>query len=104
MDNNEVKIINEEDKTYYKHFYYVCIPTGTAFMLSYKVYADYEQQALEIVTAFMECNGGCLYTINEVDEEEEFFEVVYLYVDATEYGASQPYYLIQPYNISIEEI
>lgn len=83
-------IVNPEDKDYYEDLYKVMLyPGAGAEYCVYKAYANYEEQALEIVVAYCEKEApGLLYNQEDVDPDDNV-----LYVDATEYGAIKPYYV-----------
>lgn len=91
-EDEEIVVINPDDKNFYDKLYKIFLYSGVGVSgVTYKVYADYEEQALEIAVAYAEDNApGVLTDIEEVSEDEES---MYIYVDATEYGASQPYYI-----------
>lgn len=91
-EDEQVPIINPDDKDFYNKLYKIFLYSGVGVSgVTYKVYADYEEQALEIAVAYAEDNApGVLTDIAEVSDDEE---PMYIYVDATEYGASQPYYI-----------
>ena len=91
-EDEEIVVINPDDKNFYDKLYKVFLYSGVGVSgVTYKVYADYEEQALEIAVAYAEDNApGVLIDIEEVSEDEES---LYIYIDATEYGASQPYYI-----------
>ena len=84
--------INPEDSDYYEEKFLVTLNTGTNADsgLAFKVYANDEQQALEILVPYLEENyPGYLIDCEDVDPEES----QYIYVDGTEYGATKPYCL-----------
>lgn len=91
-EDEEIVVINPDDKNFYDKLYKIFLYSGVGVSgVTYKVYADYEEQALEIAVAYAEDNApGVLTDIEEVSEDEES---MYIYVDATEYGASRPYYI-----------
>lgn len=91
-EDEEIVVINPDDKNFYDKLYKVFLYSGVGVSgVTYKVYADYEEQALEIAVAYAEDNApGVLTDIEEVSEDEES---LYIYIDATEYGAYQPYYI-----------
>lgn len=100
-EDEQAPVINPDDKDFYDKLYKIFLYSGVGVSgVTYKVYADYEEQALEIAVAYTEDNApGVLTDIAEVSDDEE---PMYIYVDATEYGASQPHYIsIQS---SLEEI
>lgn len=94
----DVKVINPDDKDFYDNLYKVFLYSGVGVSgVIYKVYADYEEQALEIAVSYAEDNApGVLTDIEEVLDDEES---LYIYIDATEYGASKPYYISVQSNI-----
>lgn len=91
-EDEEIVVINPDDKNFYDKLYKVFLYSGVGVSgVTYKVYADYEEQALEIAVAYAEDNApGVLTDVYEISEDEE---PMYIYVDATEYGASQPHYI-----------
>lgn len=94
----DVKVINPDDKDFYDNLYKVFLYSGVGVSgVIYKVYADYEEQALEIAVAYAEDNApGVLTDIEEVSDDEES---LYIYIDATEYGVSKPYYISVQSNV-----
>lgn len=99
----EIPLVNSEDREYYTTLYLVSLWRGVGpTMVEFKVYANYEEQALEILTPYLEENApGLLIPCEEVDiGNEEDADLIY--IDGTEYGASQPYYVYN--NAHIEEI
>ena len=99
-ENESENIINPEDKDYYDSQFIVSLYPGAGVeYVTYKVYADYEEQALDIAVAFAEDNApGLLINCDSINPEEE---EDLIYVDATEYGASQPYYV--SYETKVQE-
>lgn len=84
--------INPEDSDYYEEKFLVTLNTGVNADsgLVFEVYANDEQQALEILVPYLEENyPGYLIDCEDVDPEES----QYIYVDGTEYGATKPYCL-----------
>lgn len=84
--------INPEDSDYYEEKFLVTLNTGANADsgLAFEVYANDEQQALEILVPYLEENyPGYLIDCEDVDPEES----QYIYVDGTEYGATKPYCL-----------
>lgn len=84
--------INPEDSDYYEEKFLVTLNTGVNADsgLAFEVYANDEQQALEILVPYLEENyPGYLIDCEDVDPEES----QYIYVDGTEYGATKPYCL-----------
>lgn len=125
-DTEEAEIINPDDEEYYNNLYRVTIGKGIGGV-TFIVYANNEEEALEIAVAECEIKGydGLISTIYEIKREveesyeEEYKEYIeknpeaaledfiedylhYIYVDATEYEASEPYYVEGDY-IFIEE-
>ncbi len=108
------EIINPNDEVYAKELYEVNLWDGSGYSLyDFKVYADYEEQALERVVAYCEKESmsGLIMTTEEVKKfvEDDFSDLLkdynddwmdvateyldYIYVDATMEGASQPYFV-----------
>lgn len=84
--------INPEDSDYYEEKFLVTLNIGANADsgLAFEVYANDEQQALEILVPYLEENyPGYLIDCEDVDPEES----QYIYVDGTEYGATKPYCL-----------
>lgn len=84
--------INPEDSDYYEEKFLVTLNTGVNgdSGLAFEVYANDEQQALEILVPYLEeTYPGYLIDCEEVDPED----TQYIYVDGTEYGATKPYCL-----------
>ena len=128
LDEN-IEIINPDDKDYYDNkLFKVGIWPGAGYQLAtFKVYANYEEEALNLVVANAEINApGLLMSIQEIEDliaedyQEEYNEFIsenpesddftfateylnYIYVDATMEGASQPYFVIGD-NLVIEQI
>lgn len=122
-----MEFLNKDDKNYYENCYKVTV-AATSFL----VYANAPDQALELFVADAEINNPHLlydfdsirdYVFTTFEDEyrewlsdksgeeysydESWFEFAqeylnYIYVDATEYGASQPYF-IDGTQMSIEE-
>ena len=90
--DEDVKLINPEDKEYYDRLFKVYIPNGTNVGgVVYKVYANHEQQALEIAVVYAEKEApGILFDIMDIDEDEA---QDYLYIDGTMEGAEEPHYI-----------
>ena len=128
LDEN-IEIINPHDKDYYDNkLFEVGIWPGAGYQLAtFKVYANSEEEALNLVVANAEINApGLLMSIQEIEDliaedyQEEYNEFIsenpesddftfateylnYIYVDATMEGASQPYFVIGD-NLVIEQI
>lgn len=128
LDEN-IEIINPDDKDYYDNkLFKVGIWPGVGYQLAtFKVYANYEEEALNLVVANAEINApGLLMSIQEIEDliaedyQEEYNEFIsenpesddftfateylnYIYVDATMEGASQPYFVTGD-NLVIEQI
>ena len=122
-----MEFLNKDDKNYYENCYKVTV-AATSFL----VYANAPDQALELFVADAEINNPHLlydfdsirdyvYTTfedeyrewlnnksgEEYSYDDSWFEFAqeylnYIYVDATEYGASQPYF-IDGSALSVEE-
>lgn len=94
--------VNEEEKQFYENKYIVGIWSGAGYELEqFEVYANCEEEALEIVVAYAEENVKCiLFGVADVTEEEESR---YVYVDGTMNGATQPYYILAE-NLRIEKV
>ena len=128
LDEN-IEIINPDDKDYYDNkLFKVGIWPGAGYQLAtFKVYANSEEEALNLVVANAEINApGLLMSIQEIEDliaedyQEEYNEFIsenpesddftfateylnYIYVDATMEGASQPYFVTGD-NLVIEEL
>lgn len=92
-DEEEIPLVNEDDELTYDNLYIIGIDMGVQGQVKlYKVYADYEEQAIDIVVSYIEQNNlpGLINCsdVDPIDAEN------YVYIDATEYGASQPYYIL----------
>ena len=87
--------INPQDSDYYEDLYTLTLNVskqdGTYETKTFSVYANCEQDALEMLIPYLETNNmsDCLINCNTVNPEETSL----VYVDGTEYGATQPYYL-----------
>ena len=129
FDDKDIEIINQDDKEYYDgKLYQVGIWPGAGYQLAtFKVYANSEEEALNLVVANAEINApGLLMSIQEIEDliaedyQEEYNEFIsenpesddftfateylnYIYVDATMEGASQPYFVTGD-NLVIEEL
>lgn len=101
IDNsNEIVVINSQDSEYYDNLYLVSLDLGVQGQyISYKVYADYEEQALEIVISYVEDKAPYVLTSCMEMDPDEAEDEGYTYVDATEYGAEQPYYILNTFII-----
>ena len=126
----KLDIINPEDKDYYDgKLYMVGIYPGAGMQLAtFYVYASYEEEALELVVAYLDMQpseSNLIFTTDEIEDyisesfEDEFKEYMeenpdadtfqfatdylgYYYVDATMQGASQPYF-VEGNNLRVEE-
>lgn len=85
------KVINPQDSDYYENEYLVSvIPGAEVAPVQYDVFGNDEQQALEILCAYLEQGcPECLVGCEDVEPEETDL----IYVDGTEYGATKPYYM-----------
>lgn len=87
--------INPQDSDYYEDLYTLTLNVskqdGTYETKTFSVYANCEQDALEMLIPYLETNNmsDCLINCDTVNPEETSL----VYVDGTEYGATQPYYL-----------
>lgn len=87
--------INPQDSDYYEDLYTLTLNVskqdGTYETKTFSVYANCEQDALEMLIPYLETNNmsDCLINCDIVNPEETSL----VYVDGTEYGATQPYYL-----------
>lgn len=87
--------INPQDSDYYEDLYTLTLNVskqdGTYKTKTFSVYANCEQDALEMLIPYLETNNmsDCLINCDTVNPEETSL----VYVDGTEYGATQPYYL-----------
>lgn len=130
MDKN-LNIINPEDKDYYDGKLYMVglYPGAGAELKTFYVYAGYEEEALELVVAYLDLSSdieGLLMDAQTVEDivyddygeeynswitdhpELDWFEFAheylgYVYIDATMKGASQPYFVEGNY-LRIEEV
>lgn len=100
LEEDDYIDINSDQQEYYGKCYVVRIWPGSGYLLpAYKVYANHEEEALEIVVAWLEKNEPNMLqddNYNEAlqdGEDENELETVFLYVDATMEGASQPHYI-----------
>lgn len=97
---NEILIVNENEDTFYEHCYNVYLWAGVGYQLQgFRVFANYDEQALEIVVAYCEKKGmyGFLINCKDLEESDD-----YIYIDATMEGATQPYFIYD--ELKIEEI
>lgn len=101
IDNsNDIIVINPQDSEYYDNLYLVSLDLGVQGQyISYKVYADYEEQALEIVISYAEDKAPYVLTSFMEMDPYEAEDEGYTYVDATEYGAKEPYYILNTFII-----
>lgn len=87
--------INPQDSDYYEDLYTLTLNVskqdGTYETKTFSVFANCEQDALEMLIPYLETNNmsDCLVNCDTVNPEETSL----VYVDGTEYGATQPYYL-----------
>lgn len=128
--DEKLNIINPEDKDYYDgKFYMVGLYPGAGVELAtFYVYAGCEEEALELVVAYLDMQpteSNLLYTTDEIenyisesfaDEFQAYMEenpdadtfqfatdyLGYFYIDATMQGASQPYF-VEGSNLRVEE-
>lgn len=103
VDNfNDIVVINPQDSQYYDNLYLVSLDTGVQGQcISYKVYADYEEQALEIAISYAEDHTPYVLTSCMEMDPDEAGDEGYTYVDATEYGAKEPYYILNTFMIKL---
>lgn len=95
-------IIKVNTSDYYDNHYIVMLYCGAGyFMQPFDVYANCEQQALEIVVAYCDNNNlhGYLIDVEDVEDEEDDN---YIYIDATMEDATKPYYIYS--NARIKEL
>ena len=87
--------INPQDSDYYEDLYTLTLNVskqdGTYETKTFSVYANCEQDALEMLIPYLETNNmsDCLINCDTVNPEETSL----VYVDGTKYGATQPCYL-----------
>lgn len=105
VNEDEIVSINGAEPAHSN--YYVVLWCGCDYVLdTFLVYAADEEDALEFVVAYLDkWNDERLLTklesVSDLSEEE--VDELYLYVDATLYGASQPYYVLRE-NLQIERL
>jgi hypothetical protein len=112
----EVNILNPEDKDYYEgKLFRVCIWSGMGYSLySYDVYANHEEEALNLAVKYAEREGDpILFSWDEVeqdaeendegDDAESYIDEYYVYVDATMEGAENPWFILRE-NLRIERL
>lgn len=100
LEEDDYAQVNPNEGDYYNDCYVVRIWPGSGYYLpAYKVYANNEQEALEICVAWLEDDDPSMLQddiyqrcIDEGDDEEEL-DSIFLYVDATMEGASEPHYI-----------
>lgn len=87
----KIVIINPDDADYYDSLYRVLVYPGAGVELKpFKVYANYEEQALEKLSAYLEEHApGYMVDIMDMEEDEES---MYIYIDGTSEGANEPHY------------
>lgn len=102
--------INSDQSESYNKCFSVRIWTGKGYYLpAYKVYANNEEEALEICVAWLEKNEPDMLKDDwyqeelEDGEDEEILDSRYVYVDATMEGASEPHYILAD-NLRIDEL
>lgn len=92
--------VNTNDNNYYDRHYNVFLWCGCGYFLQgFDVYANCEEEALEIVVAYCDNNNlrAYLIDVNDITEEEE--DGNYIYIDATMQDATQPYYIYNEFKI-----
>lgn len=111
-------VINESEKDYYDKLYKISVWTGIGYSTKqYYVYANHEEQALEILVAWAEDHDDMILFSSDTvyndylecgceEDGIEFDDYVYenwYYVDATMEGASDVWYIQLPF-LNIEKI
>lgn len=95
---NEIILVNEEDKKYYSNAYIISMAISNALNPSFKVWATFEGDALEILGEFLEQSYKSLISsyeeITEYDETEEKEGAIenYYGVNGGEYYINVPLY------------
>lgn len=106
MNNNDITRVNDSDAIYYDHNYNVFLWTGCGYRLyGFNVYANYIEQALEIIVAYCEREGLQEFLI-EIDYDNfdaDMSDDSIIYIDATEEGATKPYFIYSE-NLRVEEV
>lgn len=95
-------VIKVNTSVYYDNHYIVMLWSGAGYLMQpFDVYANSEQQAVEIVVAYCDNNNlhGYLIDVEDVEDEEDNN---YTYIDATMEDATKPYYIYS--NVRIEEV
>ena len=68
---NETILVNKEDKDYYNNAYIISMAISNAINPSFKVWANYEGEALEILGEFLEQSyKGLISSYDEIEKEE----------------------------------
>lgn len=102
---NYIRLLNPADKDYYDNKkFIVSLPAGN-FSKDYKVFADDEETALELVVVDLEKNSPAFLMTDDDFLDNEDYKNDCIYVDATSFGADKPYYLdgtttVKEYNLS----
>ncbi|MFW5962544.1 MAG: hypothetical protein ACOCQR_02910 [bacterium] len=102
--------VNIKDAHYYNNLYKIQL--GQMFTNTFFVFANHEQQALEILVAFLiETNTEqALMTKREAFDEVEYLEEdideMYIYIDASEYMSTNNDHIryIQPQDVYLEKL
>ena len=96
---NETILVNKEDKDYYNNAYIISMAISNAINPSFKVWANYEGEALENLGEFLEHSyKGLISSYDEITEydetEEEKEETIenYYGVNGGEYYINVPLY------------
>lgn len=100
IEDDDYIQVNPNEADFYNDCYIVKIWCGMGYSLStYKVYANHEQEALDICVAWLEDNDPSMLQdeiyqrcIEDGDSEDEL-DTIFMYVDATMEGASEPHYI-----------
>lgn len=102
--------INDNSENYYNNKYRIFLWPGSGYMtVPFDVFANHEEEALEIVVAYIEQNPSYHFLLADdaeqkyVDEEfngdreeagnDPVYEETFWYIDGTMEGAKQPHYL-----------
>lgn len=108
--NDDFDPINDNSENYYNNRYRLFLWPGSGYgLFPFDVYANHEEEALEIVTAYIDQNDEYHYLLADdaeqrfVDEEfngdreeaenDNSYQETFFYVDATMEGADEPHYL-----------
>lgn len=90
---NKLIKVNTNDNNYYDRHYNVFLWCGCGYSLQgFDVYANCEEEAIEIVVAYCDNNNLHAFLIDTKDVEDEE-DGNYIYIDATMQGATKPYYI-----------